>query len=479
VYEALLQESLARVPVLIARETRAPFHFVPHHVAHAWYAVGTSQFDRAVVLVADGIGERASLSWGRATRVEVELEEVALFPDSVGLAWEKVARYVGLTEYDAGKVMALAGALGDLQPFPWSRLMTFAEDTVQVDQETLRLEFRNDFVGLDRLAGSQRGRPVDAAEHRRLAAGLQEATERLLVAAAARLVERYHERRLALGGGVALNCRANGVLARSGGVDQVFVGPATHDAGTALGAAWHLHAIYTGMPVPYQDAALTMFSGPAMVEDEAALRHAGWQATTTRDGDALDGVVDVLLQGAPVGWLDGRLEFGPRALGARSILASPARPDIVPFVNGLKGRYGFEPLAVAVPAEDAAALFTIPEPTRDLATLMLTTAVPTTGWRDRLAHALHQDGSARVQVVRPDLTPRLHALLRRFAARSGLPLLVNTSYNPRGEPMPATLRQALAMAERLGLSHLVVNGRLWTHEIARGAPAAGGDTVQR
>ncbi len=456
---ALFRESLARVPGVIAQYTNAPFFYVPHHAAHAWYAMGTSQLDRAAVLVADGIGERVSLSAGLATRSELDLADVALFPDSVGFAWEKVARYVGLTEYDACKVMALAGTVGDLKPVSFDRLLAFRDDRLMVDHEVLRLEFPNDFSGLDRLVGSSRGRPVAAPEHKRLAAGLQAATERLLIAAAARLAERYGERRLVIGGGVALNCRANGVLADSGVVDQLHVGPATHDAGTALGAAWHVHTLYTERAVPHPDPALVMFSGPAVAEDADALHGGGWQAVGTPD--ALDGIVDVLLAGAPVGWLDGRLEFGPRALGARSILASPASRDVVARVNSLKRRHEFEPLALAVPEEDAAAVFAIAEPARDLATLMLTTASPTPAWHPVLAHVLHQDGTARVQVVRRALTPRLHALLRQFAARSGLPLLINTSFNPRGDPMPATLAQALTMAPRLGLSHLVINGRLW------------------
>ena len=459
VREDLFQDSLARVPGLIAQTTKAPFFFVPHHVAHAWYAMGTSQLDRAAVLVADGIGERNALSWGRATRSDLELEDVALFPDSVGFAWEKVARYVGLTEYDACKVMALAGALGDLKPVPFGRLLAFEDDELRVDQEVLRLEFLNDFTGLDRLVGGRRNRPVAAPEHRRLAAGIQEATERLLIAAAARLVERYHERRLVFGGGVALNCRANGVLAASGVVDQLHVGPATHDAGTSLGAAWHIHTIYSGRAVPHPEPALTMFSGPLLEEDAGALREAGWREAGARD--AFDEVVDALIEGAPVGWLDGRLEFGPRALGARSILASPMPQDVVTRVNQLKGRHAFEPLALAVPQEDAADVFVIPEPAHSLATLMLTTAVPTATWRAALAHVVHRDGSARVQVVQRAATPRLHALLRAFAHRSGVPLLVNTSFNPRGDPMPATLGQALVMAGRLGLAYLAVSGRLW------------------
>jgi carbamoyltransferase len=461
VNEAVFQESLARVPRLIARETAAPFFFVPHHAAHAWYAVGTSPLERASVLVADGIGERTTLSIGRATRGELELEEVARFPDSVGLLWEKVSRFMGLTTYDAGKVMALAGALGDLKPIPLRHLLAFRGDRLWVDQDVLHVEYQHDFSGLHDLVGSRRERPLAAPEHRRLAAGLQDATEQVLVAAAARLVERYREQGLVFGGGVALNCRANGVLAASGVVDHLHAGPASHDAGTALGAAWHVHTVYTGLPVPHQDPALIMFSGPALEEDGAALHRAGWQEGPS--DDSLDGIVDALLQGAPVGWLDGRLEFGPRALGARSILASPAHQDVVARVNQLKGRHPFEPLAVVVPEEDAAAVFAIPPPARGLATLMLTTVSPTAAWRGALAHVLHQDGSARAQVVRPALTPRLHALVRRFAARSGLPLLINTSYNPRGEPMPATLAQALPMAERLGLSHLAINGRLWTH----------------
>ena len=191
-----------------------------------------------------------------------------------------------------------------------------------------------------------------------------------------------------------------------------------------------------------------MFSGPPLTENQP------------QQSEDLDPIVDLLLQGHPIGWLDGRTEFGPRALGARSILASPLHLDAVTRINQLKGRHEFEPLALAVPEEDAPDLFIIPESARDLAPFMLTTAYPTPHQRAALTPVLHQDGTTRVQVVKQALTPRLHALLHRYGQRSGLPLLVNTSFNPRGDPMPATLTQAFPLAERLGLTYLAVNGRL-------------------
>ncbi|HET7767901.1 MAG TPA: carbamoyltransferase C-terminal domain-containing protein [Chloroflexota bacterium] len=462
--EAAFLESLNRVPRLIAQETSAPFFFVPHHAAHAWYAMATSPYERAAVFVADGIGECASVSAGIATRYLLQLEQVAAVPDSIGMAWEKVSRYVGLTEYDACKVMALAGTATDVRPLSPDRLFSFRDGGLWVDQKNLILDFPNDYSGLDALLGSRRDphrpKPVTAPEHKRLAAGLQRATERFLVAAAAQLVERCGERTLVYGGGVALNCRANHVLAASGVVDHLHVGPATHDAGTALGAAWHAYTLTSRRPIPVQDPSLILFSGPDVAGDAAALHRAGWQKHPGIQDD-LHTLVEALLQGHPIGWLDGRGEFGPRALGARSILASPLIPGAVTRVNQLKGRHEFEPLALSVPEEDAPSLFVVPEPARDLSQLMLTTSYPTPGARPKLQHVLHRDGTTRLQIVKPSLTPRLHALLRAFGERSELPLLVNTSFNPRGDPMPATLTQALPMVDRLGLSYLAINGRLW------------------
>jgi carbamoyltransferase len=472
--EALFQESLRKVPALIAERTDAAFFFVPHHAAHAWYAMGTSPFDRAAVLVADGVGERASLSLGVATRSSVSLEEQAFFPASIGIGWEKVARFMGLTEYDACKVMALAGLNNGVAPEPFERLMAYRDDGLWLDQGVLGLEFPDDFSGLSRYFGPRGMGPIDSAENRRLAAGIQRATEQVLLAIAAQLVGRYGERRLVYGGGVALNCRATAVLAASGIVDNIHVGPAAHDAGTALGAAWYVHASFGHKAVPCQDSRVIVYSGPAMNGHDEALRSGGWRMVKT--ADPLADVVDLLTRGEMVGWLEGRCEFGPRALGARSVLASPLVEGVVARVNQAKGRATFEPLAVSVLAEEADNVFDLPVAARGLADLMLTTAVPTYAWRVRLHRVLHGDGTTRVQIVRRETAPRFHELLHQFALRTGVPLLVNTSFNPRGEPMPAMLLRALSVADTLGVNQIAIDGRLFVRAV--GDPVESGSTPE-
>ena len=235
-------------------------------------------------------------------------------------------------------------------------------------------------------------------------------------------------------------------MARSGLFDRIHAGPASHDAGTALGAAWWAYVRLYDRAVPCQDPAKILFSGPEPLS-----------GTFTGDGmqAGIEAAVERLLAGSLVPWVAGPCEFGPRALGARSLLAPPWRQDVVGLVNATKGRRGFEPVALSVTAERANELFDIPPAGQSLADAMLVTVRPRGGWRERLAHLVHGDGSVRLQVVRREWHPVFHRLLDVLDRRRGWPLVVNTSLNPRGQPMAARLPDIQRRVAALGMDALI------------------------
>jgi carbamoyltransferase len=458
--ERMFQRSLARIPRILRGYTDARLHFVPHHGCHAWYALGTSSFEQAAILVMDGIGEGASISLGRGNRRQLQIQRQSLFPHSVGLAWEKVACFLGLTEYDACKVMALAG----LHSAPHSDdtlavQMQWCEEGLVVNPQIFDLEHPKDYSGLEQWFGCSRKEAAqDTAIRTRIAAALQRATEDILLAIANDLHKQTGEQALVYAGGVALNCRANADLAARGPFSQIHIGPAAHDAGTAIGAAWHVYTGITKLPVPDQASVEVAGCGP--IPGIPSLGRAkSWQRQRT---SGLSTVSRWLVEDGPIGWLDGRCEFGPRALGRRSLLASPLQRNIVERVNQLKGRLWFEPLALAVPLECAEDLFNIPIAGRGLTPYMLITVRPRPAWRGRLAHLLHADGTVRLQTVNRADHPRFHALILEIERLTAVPLLINTSFNPRGRPMPATTEQALLLADTLSIRHIVVDGECWS-----------------
>ncbi len=456
--ELQFYRSLQRAKSFFDTKTSAPFFFVPHHLAHAYYALGTSPFDHAAILVVDGIGEGATLSLGTGSRSGIEFFHQDIFPASIGLAWEKVARFIGLTEYDACKVMALA-AFADAPPqnllVPHLR---WHNGKLLVNDHVFRLEFPDDFAGLNQVFGSsERFSCLSLRGAARISQEMQVAMEYLLLNVARYLHEMTGETALAYGGGVALNCRANARLAESGIFSSIHAGPASHDAGTALGAAWHTHCSLAGGGIPLQDPKVVAYSGPAP-RDFLQITDGTIPFFRMENDFPLSNVVELLLSGELVGWLADRCEFGPRALGGRSLLGAPHVLDVINRVNRTKGRYWFEPLAVSIRQEDVNSWFDVPPAAAHLVSYMLTTVHPLCRWADRLAHLSHVDGSIRLHVVDAQTAPRFHELLSLFASVSELPFLINTSLNPRGYPMPAFEWQALKSTQTLPIPCLVVDG---------------------
>ncbi len=407
----------------------AVVQFVPHHVAHAASAGLAAPFRDSAVLVADGRGEATSYLAGRYRDGELDVLASQQLPHSLGLMYEDVTDHLGfLRSSDEYKVMALASyGRGEPELLPEMRELVKATG----DGGFVVHPIDWNVLAKRRLPGGEL-----LAEHVVLAASVQARLEEVLIELARWLHDRTGERRLTMAGGVALNCVANTRLATEGPFDQVWVQPAAGDAGTALGGALHIAQAHGEQIVAMPGADL----GRGFPDDELK----AWLDTAgigyERPADVAAAVADALADDAIVAWFQGRSEFGPRALGRRSLLAHPGHVGNLDRLNAVKGREKFRPIAPMVLTERAGELFSrgpIPSP------YMLFVHDVAAAWRDRIPAVVHVDGTARVQTIDRDTEPLLARLLDRFAERTGLPAVVNTSLNTAGRPMVDDPRDAL------------------------------------
>ncbi|MDQ3897521.1 MAG: carbamoyltransferase [Actinomycetota bacterium] len=400
--------------------------FVPHHLAHAASAHLAAPYPSSAVLVLDGRGERASHLAGRSVDGDLDVLAVQELPHSLGLLYEEVTEHLGFRRSsDEYKVMALA-AYG--QP-------TFLPELREAVAATGDGGFRVAPVEWGSMVKRRRSAEDWGAEHADLASSVQIRLQEGLLDLARWLHAQTGEKTLTLAGGVALNCVANAVVAEQGPFERLWVQPAAGDAGTALGAALHVAHSLGDRISPMATAALGRGWDDADLEAwlvEAAVPH-------ERPADIADAVAGVLAANGIVAWFQGRSEYGPRALGHRSLLANPAYPDNLERLNRVKGREEFRPVAPMVLADRAAEIFTgvLPSP------FMLFTHRVHSAWAARIPAALHVDGTARIQTVDAGDEPLVARMLDAFARRTGVPVVINTSLNTAGRPMVDDPRDAL------------------------------------
>jgi carbamoyltransferase len=400
--------------------------FVPHHVAHAASAYHAAGWHDCATLVLDGRGERGSHLAGVVRDGELEVLAAQRLPHSLGLVYEELTAHLGFRRAsDEFKVMALAsyGTPSFLQELRTSIFATGDGGFVAVSPQW------------ERFAPPLRPGDPWRPAHADLAASVQARLEEVVLELASWLSERSASSRLALAGGVALNCVANARLHADGPFEHVWVQPAAGDSGTALGAALHVAAELGDRPRPMASAAL----GRGWDDDELAAALTGAGIAFERVEDVAAVVADTLAEDGIVAWFQGRSEFGPRALGHRSLLADPRNPGNVERLNDVKGREQFRPVAPMVLEERAGELFSgrLPSPH------MLFTHAVAADWRERIPGVVHVDGTARIQTVARAEEPLLARMLERFEARSGVPVVVNTSLNTAGRPIVDDPRDAL------------------------------------
>jgi carbamoyltransferase len=398
----------------------AKVRFVPHHVAHAASAVLGRE---GSVLVCDGRGEHTSHLSGRNTASGLRVLASQELPHSLGLMYEDLTQHLGfLRSSDEYKVMALAS-------YGKPRHLDALREAVYPTGEG---GFVTGPIDWARLAPARPTGEEMTSEHADLAASVQRRLEEVLLAMAGWLHERTGDRRLMIAGGTGLNCVANTVLSQRGPFDEVWVQPAAGDAGTALGAAVHLAR---GRPLEFTP---DLGRGFTDADIEMVLRTA--RLPYERPADLAETVAETLAGDGVVAWFQGRAEYGPRALGHRSLLAHPGRRANLERLNDIKGREQFRPVAPMVLAERAAEIFTrgpLPSP------YMLFVHDVAPAWHDRIPAVVHVDGTARVQTVDAALEPLVARMLVAFERRTGLPVVVNTSLNTAGRPMVDTPCEAL------------------------------------
>ncbi|XKK38600.1 carbamoyltransferase [Nocardiopsis sp. ARC36] len=434
-WEQLRLFYVERAPHFLASELPgldpAKVVYVPHHVAHAASA-GLAAPPEAgggdcAVFVADGRGEATSHLAGSYTDGRLEVLARQDLPESLGLVYEELTEHLGFhRSSDEYKVMALA---------------SYGSPTM-LDRVRERIGYEGE--GLVRASGMDwksltepcRKGEEPTREHADLAASVQTAMEEALLGVLGWLHLRTGKRHLTMAGGVALNCVANSRIAAEGPFDSVWVQPAAGDAGTALGGAMHLASLAGEAVEPMPGAEL----GRSWDEEELRALLDEADVEFERPSDLADAVAAELDADALVAWFQGGSEYGPRALGHRSLLANPLKAGNLERLNNVKGREQFRPVAPMVAERRAGEIFSggpLPSP------YMLFVHEVEPSWRERLPAVVHVDGTARVQTVSPEDDPLTARLLDRFEERSGLPVLVNTSLNTAGRPMVDSPRDAL------------------------------------
>jgi carbamoyltransferase len=433
-------------------------HFVAHHVAHAASATFASGADPCAVLVLDGRGERGSHLAGSFADGRLDVLAAQALPHSLGLLYEELTAHLGFRRSsDEYKVMAMAA-------YGRPRHLDAFRELVRPDGAG---GFVVEPVDLGRFAAALDDGDDWTAAHADLASTVQTRLEEVLLDLAGWLHARTGHRDLVLAGGVALNCVANSRLWREGPFERVWVQPAAGDSGTALGAALHVAAELGDRPGPMSTAAL----GPAWddVEIADALDVAGviWE----RPDDVAETVAEVLADNGIVAWFQGRSEFGPRALGHRSLLADPRAAANLERLNDIKGREQFRPVAPMVLEQHAREIFgggPIPSP------FMLFTHHVAEGWAERIPAVVHVDGTARIQTVSRADEPVLARMLEGFAERTGVPVVVNTSLNTAGRPMVDSPRDALECFGSAPIDLLAIGSYVVRRPRGRAAAARGG-----
>ncbi|MFJ8853785.1 carbamoyltransferase [Streptomyces sp. NPDC102437] len=402
----------------------AKVRFVAHHVAHAASAGLAGPLGDCAVLVLDGRGECSSQLAGLYNTGALEVLRTQLLPESLGLSYEEITEHLGfLRSSDEFKVMALA-SYGKPR---------FAEEVALYVHGTGDGGFRASGVPWSEFVPRRRPGEPYTQRHADLAASAQHCLEETVLETARWLHDRTGASSLALAGGVALNCVANARLHREGPFDSIWVQPAAGDAGTALGAALHLAA--GREPIrPMTTAAL----GRAWDDEQLRRLLEAAALPYEEPEDVATAVAEELAQDGIVAWFQGRSEYGPRALGHRSLLAHPGRAENLQRLNAVKGREEFRPVAPMVLAERAAELFRGPLPSP----YMLFVHEVAEAWKPRIPAVVHVDGTARIQTVDSDVEPLVARMLRAFERRTGLPVVVNTSLNTAGRPMVDHPREA-------------------------------------
>lgn len=467
--------------------------FTDHHIAHAASAMFCSPFDQAAVLTIDGVGEwttaavgKATADWGDSGRSTIELQDELRFPHSLGLLYSAFTAYLGFRINDGEyKVMGMApygeprytekvrkvvklaedGSIElnlDYFAFHHSATTSFTSKFVALfgpprmpesDFYTCTTHPRKDLPGWDEAAARENQRFAD------IAASIQVVTEQIILKMADRAHRQTGSDNLVLAGGVALNSVANGRLMRESPFKQIYIQPAAGDSGGALGAALYVHHVVLGKPRSFVQEHCYWGAQYSDAQTAEALAAWGFPYRHFEDQEKLlDCALRSILEGKVVGWFQGRFEWGPRALGSRSILADPRPAEMKEIVNTkIKFREPFRPFAPAILEEAASDYFEMQNlgsayPPR----FMLVVSPYKNGQGDKVKAVCHAGGTGRMQTIRREWNPLYYRMVEKFGEATGIPILLNTSFNLRGEPIVSSPSDALKTFSKSGIDQLVL-----------------------
>ncbi|MGN6542061.1 MAG: carbamoyltransferase family protein [Ginsengibacter sp.] len=430
-----------------AKPSLEKWHYVEHHIAHAASAFFPSPFSHAAVLTIDGRGEKTTTSYYLGEGKELAKISEVFMPHSLGLLYEEVTSYLGfLHSSDEYKVMALAsyGKPVYLNEF---RSMIHVGENGKYTISELNLE--------ERFGKARKKDEPFLSHHFDIAYSLQKVLEETVLQLVNWFQKETGEENLCMAGGVALNCVLNGVIRDYSNFKNIWVQPASGDAGTALGAALWVDAQLR----KDESKTFTMehcYWGPEY-SDEEVEKFLKWTKVPYRKlENVAKETAAILAEDKIIGWFQGRMEFGPRALGARSILASPIHAEMQAKLNDIKDREDFRPVAPVVLENEANEWFEGAEQSP----YMLFVYCVRSDKADKIPAVRHVDGTARIQTVNEEQHPRYYELLKEFKKLTGVPVLVNTSFNTRGEPIVCTPRDAIECFWTSPFDALVINSFL-------------------
>lgn len=481
-----IPEALAQTFETDPKKVAAKCHRIEHHQAHLASTFYCSPFERAALLSADGLGDFASTMWGTGSGSRMEIDGAVAFPHSLGLFYSAVTQYLGFLKFgDEYKVMGLA-AYGEPEQLEQLR------DIVRFDAGSRNNGFK---LGLDYFSHHRTGPEMSWAEadktptlgkmfsdemekrlgsartpeqalerrHHNLAASLQARLEEVYLGMLKKLAARTELKAVCLAGGVAFNCVANGKIFDATPFEQVYVQPAAGDAGLAVGAAFYVWHQILGKPRSFvMDHA---YWGPEYSQNEIrraidsnGLAKKGYAISELKEEDLTKRAATIISDGKILGWFQGRAEWGPRALGNRSIVADPRRPEMKEILNRrIKHREIFRPFAPSILAEATTDYFVRSHPSP-----FMTLAYPVRAEkREKIPAPTHVDGTGRLQTVSRYANPRYHALISAFRDLTGVPVVLNTSFNDN-EPIVCSPEEAIDCFERTQMDALVLGDSLIT-----------------
>jgi carbamoyltransferase len=444
-------------------------YFGDHHLSHAASAFLVSPFEEAAILTTDGVGEWATTTIGYGKGSTIKIDKEMKFPHSIGLLYSAITSYLGFRVNDAEwKVMGLA-------PYGEPKYVGRFLDLIDIKEDgSFRLNMKyfayhySPTESINRRLEKHLGRPKRQKDreidqfYTDIAASGQKVVEDVIVKIAANIHKKYNTDYLTIAGGVGLNSVANWRIMQKTGFKDIFIQPASGDSGGALGAAIAFYNLTLDKARKYQME--HVYLGPEYTDEDirAMLDNYGAKYQKITDQKKLvDKTAKMLAQDQVIGWFQGRMEFGPRALGNRSILANPKNPKMKEILNSkVKFRESFRPFAPSVTHEDASEYFDI---SIDAPYMLLIPDVHPDK-KDLLPAITHVDGTARLQTVKKETNPRYHQLLNAFKKIAGVPVLLNTSFNVRGEPIVMSPEDAYSCYMRTGIDALVIGSYLLTEK---------------